>query len=90
MKTVRLSELLAIALICFGGFLLVGCTTLSIDDKNTGIALKTSSFLTKQGIKSVSVRDANGVSRTISGFSSDQVEAMGVMADAMLKAAVKP
>lgn len=74
-----------------------GCSTFEIHDKVSGIDAKATSFLTKAAIKGIAVKGPDGVSRTVSGFQSDQVEALQVMADlagavaaSAAKAAVKP
>ena len=79
---------------------LSGCSTIELKDPKSGVEMKNTAFLAKTAFKTIVFSGGEGATayrRTISGFSSDQVEAIQAMTDlinsagaAGAKAAAKP
>lgn len=69
--------------------IIAGCTTRTAQTPDGKVIYKSTRFGNKEAIKRVEYRGADGVVFILEGYSSDQVEGMGIVAEAAARGAVQ-
>lgn len=68
---------------------MAGCATRTAQTPDGKVLYKSTRFGNKEGIKRVEYRGADGAVFILEGYSSDQVEGMGIIAEAAARGAVQ-